>query len=298
MEKLYYWYSTATALPSMTQTDLGNNPVAFPPLFEQQAIATYLDKKCAEIDKAIATQQKRIELLQELQQNIITHAVTRGINPDATLKDSGVEWIGMVPEQWEIRRLKTLCNGIRNGYVGPTRDLYVDDGIPYIQSVHIKDGKIMFEREEYFVSEEWANKHPKIRKGNIVVVQTGDIGQIALVDEKYDNCNCHALIILVVNNGIISSKYLSFYLRSRIGKELMLLTKTGALLPHLNSTQIGDTIVTFPPIIEQQKIVSYIESETSKLDKQVVKANRQISLLQELKQSIITEVVTGKRKVC
>jgi type I restriction enzyme S subunit len=272
--------------------------VFIPPISEQLLIVSYLDKKCGEIDKAIATQEKRVELLKELRQNIITQAVTRGINPNAPLKDSGVEWIGKVPEHWEVNRLKTLCRTIRNGYVGPTRDLYVDDGIPYIQSVHIKDGEILFEREEYYVTKDWADKHPKIYKGDIIVVQTGDIGQIALVTNKFDKCNCHALIILSINNNVISSEYLSLYLRSHIGKELMLQTKTGALLPHLNSTQIGDTTTIVPPLSEQQEIVSYIESQTARLDKSIGKAEHQIELLQELKQSIITEVVTGKRKVC
>lgn len=294
----YSLYSTSTALPSMTQTDLGNNPVAFPPLIEQQAIATYLDEKCGEINRAIDVQKKKIDLLNEMKQTIITDAVTKGLDSNATMKDSGVEWIGKIPEHWEVRRLKTLCKSIRNGYVGPTRDLYQEFGIPYIQSVHIKDGNILFEREEYYVSDEWAKKHPKIKKGNILVVQTGDIGQIALVNAKYDLCNCHALIILDINNNVISSEFLSLYLRSNIGKELMLQTKTGALLPYLNSTQIGFTKALLPPFQEQQSIVAHIEKETTKIDTQISKANRHIELLEELKQSIITEAVTGKIKVC
>lgn len=294
----YSLYSTSTALPSMTQTDLGNNPVAFPPLIEQQAIATYLDEKCGEINRAIDVQKKKIDLLNEMKQTIITDAVTKGLDSNATMKDSGVEWIGKIPEHWEVRRLKTLCKSIRNGYIGPTRDLYQEFGIPYIQSVHIKDGNILFEREEYYVSDEWAKKHPKIKKGNILVVQTGDIGQIALVNAKYDLCNCHALIILDINNNVISSEFLSLYLRSNIGKELMLQTKTGALLPHLNSTQIGFTKALLPPFQEQQSIVAHIEKETTKIDTQISKANRHIELLEELKQSIITEAVTGKIKVC
>lgn len=294
----YSLYSTSTALPSMTQTDLGNNPVAFPPLIEQQAIATYLDEKCGEINRAIDVQKKKIDLLNEMKQTIITDAVTKGLDSNATMKDSGVEWIGKILEHWEVRRLKTLCKSIRNGYVGPTRDLYQEFGIPYIQSVHIKDGNILFEREEYYVSDEWAKKHPKIKKGNILVVQTGDIGQIALVNAKYDLCNCHALIILDINNNVISSEFLSLYLRSNIGKELMLQTKTGALLPHLNSTQIGFTKALLPPFQEQQSIVAHIEKETTKIDTQISKANRHIELLEELKQSIITEAVTGKIKVC
>ena len=291
------FFNQTTGIQNLKVGEYLSQAIFCPSYNEQKTIASYLDKKCVEIDNVIATQEKRVELLKELRQNTITQAVTHGINPDVPLKDSGVEWIGEVPEHWEVNRLKTLCRTIRNGYVGPTRDLYVDDGIPYIQSVHIKDGEILFEREEYYVTKDWADKHPKIYKGDIVVVQTGDIGQIALVTNKFDKCNCHALIILSINNNVISSEYLSLYLRSHIGKELMLQTKTGALLPHLNSTQIGDTTTIVPPLSEQQEIVSYIESQTVRLDKSIEKAEHQIELLQELKQSIITEVVTGKRKV-
>ena len=296
-EENLLFFNQTTGIQNLKVGEYLSQTIFLPSLTEQQAITTYLEKKCGEIDKAIATQEKRVELLKELRQNIITQAVTRGINPDVPFKDSGVEWIGEVPEHWEVNRLKTLCRTIRNGYVGPTRDLYVDDGIPYIQSVHIKDGEILFEREEYYVTKDWADKHPKVYKGDIVVVQTGDIGQIALVTSKFDKCNCHALIILSINNNAILSEYLSLYLRSHIGKELMLQTKTGALLPHLNSTQIGDTNIIVPPLSEQQEIVSYIESQTARLDASIEKAEHQIELLQELKQSIITEVVTGKRKV-
>lgn len=96
--------------------------------------------------------KKKIDLLNEMKQTIITDAVTKGLDSNATMKDSGVEWIGKIPEHWEVRRLKTLCKSIRNGYVGPTRDLYQEFGIPYIQSVHIrmetfclKEKNIMFQ---------------------------------------------------------------------------------------------------------------------------------------------------------
>lgn len=107
-------YATATALPSMTQTDLNNNSICLPPLSEQHSISTYLAKKCGEIDKVISVQQKRIALLQELKQSVITHAVTKGLDPNVEMKDSGVEWIGEVPKHWEVVPLKRAIN-INNG---------------------------------------------------------------------------------------------------------------------------------------------------------------------------------------
>lgn len=103
-------YATSTALPSMTQSDLGNNPICLPPIPEQEAIANYLDKKTAEIDKIIAEREKKIELLNELKSSIISRAVTKGINPHAKMKDSGIDWIGEIPEDWEVRRLKFIVN--------------------------------------------------------------------------------------------------------------------------------------------------------------------------------------------
>ena len=103
-------YATATALPSMTQTDLNNNRICLPPIDEQSSIATYLDKKCSEIDNVISAQQKRIALLQELKQSVITHAVTKGLNTNVEMKDSGVEWIGEIPSSWNIVRLKSDCS--------------------------------------------------------------------------------------------------------------------------------------------------------------------------------------------
>lgn len=111
-------YSTATALPSMTQTDLGNHIVAIPPRTEQVNIADWLDKKCGEIDRVIEKQSKRIELLEELKQSVITHAVTRGLNPDATLKPSGIKWVGDVPDHWRRARIKFMLSHSSAGVWG------------------------------------------------------------------------------------------------------------------------------------------------------------------------------------
>ena len=169
-------------------------------------------------------------------------------------KPSGIGWIGDIPSHWNNCTLKQASSSIRNGYVGPTKDILVDDGIPYFQSLHVKDGKLLFDRGEYYVTKKWADKHPKIYKDDIVIVQTGDIGQVAIVPAEYDGCNCHALIIVVSDKQKINPLFLLYYLRSSIGKELMLLTKTGATLPHLNSGSICNTQLILPPLSEQEAI--------------------------------------------
>ena len=113
---------------------------------EQRIISAFLDHETAKIDQLVAKQERLIELLKEKRQAVISHAVTKGLNPDAPMKDSGVEWLGEVPEHWRMLRISNITTKITNGYVGPTRDILVEEGVPYLQSLHIKNGKILFER--------------------------------------------------------------------------------------------------------------------------------------------------------
>lgn len=207
-------------------------------------------------------------------------------------KPSGIGWIGDIPSHWNNCTLKQASSSIRNGYVGPTKDILVDDGIPYFQSLHVKDGKLLFDRGEYYVTKKWADKHPKIYKDDIVIVQTGDIGQVAIVPAEYDGCNCHALIIVVSDKQKINPLFLLYYLRSSIGKELMLLTKTGATLPHLNSGSICNTQLILPPLSEQEAIAAWLDEKCEEIDAAIAKVDREIELIDELKQSEISRIVT------
>ena len=305
----FNFYSTSTALPSMTQTDLGKNPVAIPPINEQQAIATYLDKKCAEIDKAIATQQKRIELFQELRQNIITHAVTRGINPDVPLKDSGVEWIGMVPEHWEVRKIKSIIKLLTdydaNGsFADIAKNCNINNGNPYAWMVRATD----LENKRYGIVDgnnycdlatyNYLSKS-SLHADDILIAKRGEIGKSYLVPPCDDPMTLAPnTYLLLTNKEIVNNRYFFYYLQSSGGVENLRILNKSTTLGALYKDDVKAMQIPLPPVKEQQSIVTYIESKTAKLDKQVAKANRQISLLQELKQSIITEAVTGKRKVC
>ena len=303
----FNYYSTATALPSMTQTDLGNNPVVFPPLFEQQAIATYLDKKCAEIDKAIATQQKRIELLLELRQNIITHAVTRGINPDVPLKDSGVKWIGMVPEHWEVRKLKNICKSekyaIKTGPFGTQlkgQELQPEGDVLVYNQRNVIDNQ--FTDTQFYVSSEKAKELDSFytKPLDLLVTSRGTIGKCSILPLGAHMGILHpCLIAMRIDQRICDIKYAQLYIgESSCFSTNVFLNSNATTIEVIYTETLKSVTIPVPPLSEQQAIVTHIESETTKLDKQVAKANRQISLLQELKQSIITEVVTGKRKVC
>jgi type I restriction enzyme S subunit len=279
----YFWsIVNPVSIAHLTKEKLSGTPIVLPPIVEQQAIATYLDQKCAEIDKAIATQQKRIELLQELRQNIITHAVTRGINPDVPLKDSGVEWIGMVPEHWGKCRFKD--------FVTLKTDVSLSDNKIGLENIEGKTGQYIETNSEFegngvaFDINDiiYGKLRPYLQKVWLATFAGNAVGDFFVFRCKR-NCESKYLQYLMLSDGFTSECN---------GATL------GAKMPRVSSDFILSLPYYLPSISEQQAIVAHIISETTKLDKLVAKANRQISLLQELKQSIITEVVTGKRKVC
>lgn len=167
----------------------------------------------------------------------------------------------------------------------------------YIQSLHTKDGLIDFYKHPYYVREDWANQRPKVHTGDVLIVQTGDIGQVALVNDEYDCCNCHALIIATPNQAIITPEYLTFYLLSYTGKELMLSFKTGALLPHLNSGKIKSTPICVPVMEAQFQIVDYLRDKLNTIEALITIKQAKIEKLEQYKRSLIYEYVTGKKEV-
>ena len=288
-------YSTSTALPSMTQTDLGNNPVAFPPLVEQQAITSYLDKKCGKINGAIDVQIKKIDLLNELKQTIITNAVTKGLNPNAPMKDSGVEWIGQVPEHWEVMKLKR-CSTIKTGCTPPTSETkyYDSEDINWYTPADIGGNKLA-EAEKKISSVSKLDGVCRIfPERSIYFIGIGaTIGKVSYCDEE---ASSNQQINAIIPNKRANYKFLTYVLKSQ--KDEIYLTANTVTLPIINQDRTGSLLCPIPSIEEQAEIVQFIETETERIDAHISKANRRIELLNELKQSIITEAVTGKIKVC
>ena len=271
-------YSTSTALPSMTQTDLGNNPVAFPTLVEQQAIASYLDKKCGKINGAIDVQKKKIDLLNELKQTIITNAVTKGLNPNAPMKDSGVEWIGEIPEHWKIKRTRFLCNIQTGDKDTVNRE---DDGLyPF----YVRSPKV--ERINTYSFD-----------GEAVLMAGDGVGAGKVFHYANGKFDYHQRVYNLHNFKDVSGLFFHYYILNKF----RYIIEEGAAKNTVDSVRLNmiqDFWMTIPPVSEQQNIVKYIDGEISKIDSQIAKANQRIELLNELKQSIITEAITGKIKVC
>lgn len=274
--------------------------IPIPPIKDQILISTFLTNNLAHLDALIEKKQILIELLQEKRQAIIEEAVTKGLNPNVPMKDSGIEWLGNVPAHWKTMLLGIAAEKMTNGYVGPTRDILKEEGVRYLQSLHIKNGKILFDRKHYYVDAEWSKKQSKsvLRTGDVLFVQTGaEIGQCSVVTPEFDGCNCHALIIVKLRKKIGLGEYLTWYFQSNHGKNMLLSFRTGALHPHLDTGRICNIKLAFPPIDEQKSIINLLNRETEKYDQILNKIQLQIEKLQEYRQALISEAVTGKINV-
>jgi type I restriction enzyme S subunit len=271
---------------------LGTVRLIRPPSSERQAIATFLDRETARIDALIEKKQRQIELLQEKRSALISHAVTKGLDPNARMKDSGVEWLGEIPEHWEVKRVKNLGT-IRYGLGEPPE--YVDDGLPFIRATDINRGKVNLDAVRKVRSEDvpWSRR-PKLHLGEILVVRSGAYtGDSAIITE--DAAGCIAGYDMVLT---ISKAYAPFVAWALLSKYMLhgqiYLERMRAAQPHLNAEELGGFVILMPPLAEQRRIAETLTSETDKLDALADKIRSSIEMLREHRTALISAVVTGK----
>ena len=275
--------------------------IAIPPLLEQQSIADYLDKVTSKIDEAIAQQQKMIDLLNERKQIIINNAVTKGLNPDVPMKYSGVDWIGEIPEHWTTIRLG-YCAWIRArlGWKGLKSDEYVDNGYPFLSAFNIVNNKLDWNKLNYinkFRYEE--SPEIKLRIGDILLVKDGaGIGKCARVDSlPLGEATANGSLAFITANERVYYKFLHYYIISNSFNKYKDLLITGMGVPHLTQGEIKNMMLPIPPLNEQYIIVQRLDQNINVIDNILEHYLQQITFLQERKQIIINDVVTGKVKV-
>jgi len=294
--------SKGTTRQILGREDFKNAKVVIPPKSEQTSIASFLDRKTSEIDDIIADKKRLLELYEEEKTAIINQAVTKGLDPNAPMKDSGIEWLGEIPEHWEVKKLKMLVSKVGSG-VTPRggSSVYLSIGIPLIrsQNVHfdgLKLDDVAFISEE--VDEEMSNS--RIQDGDVLLNITGaSIGRCYFVPDGFGrgNVNQHVCIIRP-NINEVSTVYLSLLLRSEIGQLQIRLQQTGANREGLNFEQLKNFYLPVATSLnEQQSIVHHIESECSKIDFKKARTEELIELLTEYRTALISEAVTGKIKV-
>ena len=300
-------YSGRVNFPSIKQTTGIQNldseaylmeKFGFPSKNEQTQIANFLDHETAQIDSLIAKQEKLIELLKEKRQAVISHAVTKGLNPNVKMKDSGVEWLGQVPEHWTVTKIgfHTLKIGSGKTPKGGA-EIYQDEGVLFIRSQNVyNDGLRIDSSESVYISEaihdEMATS--KVSSGDILLnITGGSIGRSSLVPDDFPeaNVNQHVCIIRV-------REYLREFLASVIQSDLIQAQirsiQTGGNREGLNFEQISKFSFALPPQVEQKEIIQYIKNKLDEFQKLEDNANKAIQLMQERRTALISAAVTGK----
>lgn len=286
--------STVTGIREGQNIDynkLKDNLLPIPSEKEQISIGSYLDTATSEIDKAIAMQQKMIDLLNERKQIIIQNAVTKGLDENVEMKESGVEWIGRIPKHWEVKPLK-YTGTFDNGLTYSPNEI-VEDGVLVIRSSNIQYSKLIFD-DNVFV--EIAPQSLMVQRGDIIICSRNGsadlVGKCAIVEENI-NATFGAFMMRYTPN--IDNRYAFFLLQTAIGSYKGLFSTS--TINQLTKTIIGKMKVPLTEMSEQQQIAAYLDSKMQRFDTAISNCQRQITLLKERKQIIINEVVTGKVRV-
>ena len=280
------------AQPIITGTFLANQALPAPSEQEQLAIASFLDHETAKIDALIAQKDRLIELLQEKRTALITRAVTKGLNPNVPMKDSGVEWLGGIPVNWKTMLLKRLAS-IRYGLGEPPRELL--DGIPFLCATNVKRGTISdIDLKKVDPDDVPWGRDPVLRKGEIIVVRSGAYtGDSALIPAEYDGAIVGYDMVLHIERAY--PEFIAWALLSKYVLDAQIeICRTRAAQPHLNAEELGGVFMFLPGEKEQRIISEFLTRKIDEADALVAKIQKGIERLKEYRTALISATVTGK----
>ncbi len=278
-------------------SDFANSLIPVPPINQQQRIADYLDRKCSQIDTIIARQQEVIEKLKAYRLSVITEAVTKGLNPDVHMKDSGVEWIGKIPEHWKIGKLCFFTVRIGDGLHGTPE--FDDAGEYYfINGNNLGDTYITIRENTKSVSLDEYNKYfIALNENTLLISLNGTIGNVSQYHGEQIILGKSAGYIIVDSRRELTIDYLKFYLQSKSVKTLFELSFAGTTINNLSLETLRNLPVCIMTGEEQFHIAKFLEKKCARIDQVIQKKTLTIDKLNEYKKSLIYEVVTGKREV-
>ena len=290
------FYQYGSAVPSMTQRDLYNVNFPYPTLDEQRRIANYLDRKCSQIDTIIAQQQEVIEKLKAYKLSVITEAVTKGLNPDVPMKDSGVEWIGEIPEHWDFRKIKNCCLIVDCKNRTPDPD--PDGEYIVVRTTCIRDGSFSYEGSYHTNAEnfkEWTAKGQP-QHGDIFFTREAPMGEACLVPDTDNLCMGQRVMFFRPLDGS-DPRYILYSIYGPLAREYIDSKNKGSTVGHLKLGQVASLPLFYCPPREQSEIANYLDKRCGAIDKVVEKKAEIISRITDYKKSLIYEVVTGKKEV-
>lgn len=283
----------------LNQRLIRNAKIIIPPIAEQERIADYLDRKCSQIDAIIARQQEVIEKLKAYKLSVITEAVTKGLNPHAPMKDSGVEWIGKVPEQWKVAKLKFVAsfyNGDRSSKYPSGTDI-VDEGVIFVTSNNL--GNTFLDTTistKYITKEKYDDLGgAKIRINDIIFCLRGSVGKCSI--NKSENEGTIASSLVVIRAKKILADYLIFALQCPGITAVSTLNAIGIGSLNLSADDISEIFIPIPPEKEAAEIAEFLYKRIGKIDHVINEKNNYVNHFVMYKKSLIYEVVTGKKEV-
>jgi type I restriction enzyme S subunit len=278
---------------SISYEQFGAIALPYPVVDEQAAIADFLDHKTAKIDALIEKQQRLIELLKEKRQAVISHAVTKGLNPNAPMKDSGVEWLGGVPAHWKVATARRFLLEHKQGYYS-TED-YVDDGVKLLRITDLRDLGEIDSSNSPRVKRIDALKSFLLRKGDVVFARTGGAGSFGVVPDQHEDL---AYASYLIRFRFAHTYFIYPYLRFMFASDnFQLAVKEnihGGVNQNLHAEDIKNTFIAVPPIEEQEQISTYLSRQSAKYSHLIAKAESTVELMQERRSALISAAVTGK----
>jgi type I restriction enzyme S subunit len=278
---------------------LASVKIPSPPLEEQQQIASFLDRETGKIDTLVKQQQQLISLLKEKRQSLISHTVTKGLNPNVRMKDSGVEWIGEIPEHWEVKKLKNHIESKADIFIDGDwiESPYItDSGYRLLQTGNVGIGRFKEQGHRYISEDTFTQlKCTEVLPNDVLICRLADpVGRACMAPDLGVRM-VTSVDVAILRLGIINQhRYLTYFFSS--GEYLLYMESVcrGGTRDRVSRSFLGSVFLPSPPLEEQKQIAAFLDTETSKIDELVIKANQSIALLKERRSSLISAAVTGK----
>jgi type I restriction enzyme S subunit len=272
--------------------------LVLPPINEQTTISAFLDRKTAKIDQAIAIKEKQISLLKERKQILIQNAVTRGLDPDAAMRDSGVEWIGEIPAHWDIQPIKFSLKGIVD-CEHKTAPFVEASEYLVVRTSNVKEGQLQFNEAKYTNQNGYKNwtRRGIPEPGDVLFTREAPAGEACLVPNNQKICLGQRMVWLKVDRSKIIPEFIIYLIYSKLVRTYIDFLSAGSTVLHFNMSDINNIPIMSVPLEEQTAIVTHIQTQTTKIDKAIALQQQQIEKLKEYKATLINSAVTGKIKV-
>lgn len=299
-DEFYKWgHGIVADLWTTRWQEMKSITVPVPEYAEQERIAAFLDAECAEIDTVLEKTRASIEEYKKLKQAVITQAVTKGIRGDRPMKDSGIEWIGDIPAEWEIRKIFRAINKV--GDIDHYMPDSVDDGIPYLMTGDLQeklsDVNLKRCKKVSFQDCEMLSSKIRVSKGDVIFARYATIGTVCFVDTEDNILVSYACLIIKPNSSLLYGEFLFYYLKSTAFLEEIKQYIKANTQANVGLDSVSKAKIALPSVHEQQKIVEYLRDKCKKIDALIAKKQQYLTEIENYKKSLIYEYVTGKKEV-